>query len=200
MKLDDHELPRLGFSLEEDKEEVGRERKAQNEAELLPPTPDITAVRTATAGADTEAECKGYTAIVTPIYLHLLLLPRAVHAREVGLSNRLCLLIYIIIYNYVIIIIIIITPVYIMSKKDKTTSNILNAYCCKSLPRTVNQILHLPSSLRSNSLHGLWWGRLFGYLFFLINAPKNNKFRVALRNWNTKPIAHVFPITRRRKK
>ena len=45
---------------------------------------------------------------------------------------------------------------------DKTASNTLNTYllyCCKSLPRTVNQILHLPSSLRSkNSLHGLRWG------------------------------------------
>ena len=48
-----------------------------------------------------------------------------------------------------------------MSKNDKTASNTLNTYlyCCKSLPRTVNQILHLPSSLRSkNSLHGLRWG------------------------------------------
>ena len=48
-----------------------------------------------------------------------------------------------------------------MSKNDKTSLNTLNTYlyCCKSLPRSVNQILHLPSSLRSkNSLHGLWWG------------------------------------------
>ena len=48
-----------------------------------------------------------------------------------------------------------------MSKNDKTASNTLNTYlyCCKCLPRTVNQILHLPSSLRSkNSLHGLRWG------------------------------------------
>ena len=48
-----------------------------------------------------------------------------------------------------------------MSKNDKIASNTLNTYlyCCKSLPRTVNQILHLPSSLRSkNSLHGLRWG------------------------------------------
>ena len=55
-------------------------------------------------------------------------------------------------------------------------------------------------------------------VFFLINAPKNNNstrglaldlewrnycssrygayFRVALRNWNTKPIARAFPITK----
>ena len=61
-----------------------------------------------------------------------------------GLSNRLCRFIYIFI-----------------SKNDKTASNTLNTYlyCCKILPRTVNQILHLPSSLRSkNSLHGLRWG------------------------------------------
>ena len=48
-----------------------------------------------------------------------------------------------------------------MSNNDKATSNTLNTYlyCCKSLPRTVNQILHLLSSLRSkNSLHGLRWG------------------------------------------
>ena len=48
-----------------------------------------------------------------------------------------------------------------MSKNDKTSLNTLNTYlyCCKSLPRTVNQILHLPSSLRSkNSLHDLRWG------------------------------------------
>ena len=52
--------------------------------------------------------------------------------------------------------------IIITSKNDKTTSNTLNTYlyCCKSPPRTVNQILHLPSSLRSkNSLHGhRWWG------------------------------------------
>ena len=46
-----------------------------------------------------------------------------------------------------------------MSKNDKTTSNTLNTYLYCCLPRTVNQILHLPSSLRSkNSLHGLRWG------------------------------------------
>ena len=53
-------------------------------------------------------------------------------------------------------------------KNDKTASNTLNTYlyCCKSLPRTVNQIIHLPSSLRSkNSLHGLRWGG------FLIAKP-----------------------------
>ena len=49
----------------------------------------------------------------------------------------------------------------VSSKNDKTASNTLNTYlyCCKILPRTVNQILHLPLSLRSkNSLHGLRWG------------------------------------------
>ena len=48
-----------------------------------------------------------------------------------------------------------------MPKNDKTASNTLNTYlyCFKSLPRTVNQFLHLPSLLRSkNSLHGLWCG------------------------------------------
>ena len=48
-----------------------------------------------------------------------------------------------------------------MPQNDKTASNTLNTYlyCFKSLPRTVHQILHLPSSLRSkNSLHGLRWG------------------------------------------
>ena len=47
------------------------------------------------------------------------------------------------------------------SKNDTTASNTLNTYlyCCKSLPRTVNEILHLPSSLKSkNSLHGLRCG------------------------------------------
>ena len=49
----------------------------------------------------------------------------------------------------------------IYKKMIKQTSNTLNTYlyCCKSLPRTVNQICHLPLSLRSkNRLHGLRWG------------------------------------------
>ena len=48
-----------------------------------------------------------------------------------------------------------------LPQNDKTASNTLNTYlyCFKSLPRTVHQILHLPSSLRSkDSLHGLRWG------------------------------------------
>ena len=68
------------------------------------------------------------------------------HMRESGVSDCLCRYIYIFIY------------IYICKKNDKTASNTLNTYlyCCKSLPRTVNQILHLPLSLRSkNSLHGL---------------------------------------------
>ena len=84
MKLDDHELPRLGFSLEEDKEEVGWERKAQSEVELLPPTPDITAICTATAGADTEAECKGYAYSYCYTYLlaSFVVTPRRACARS----------------------------------------------------------------------------------------------------------------------
>ena len=72
-----------------------------------------------------------------------------------------------------------------MSKNDKTASNTLNTYlyCCKRLPRTVNQILHLPSSLRSkNSLHGLRWGgfwiatplpaTLNTYLYYCKSLPR----------------------------
>ena len=45
------------------------------------------------------------------------------------------------------------------SIKQLQTHSIPIYTAAKSLPRTVNQILHLPSSLRSkNSLHGLWWG------------------------------------------
>ena len=62
--------------------------------------------------------------------------------REINDPRNLSAIRYIHVYNYV----------------KQTASNTLNT-CCKSLPRTVNQILHLPSSLRSkNSLHGLRWG------------------------------------------
>ena len=73
-KLDDYELPRLAFSLEEgsDQDEVVQECTAQGEAVQRPSTPDIVAVRTPTAWEGTEAERKGNIYTVTPIYLHLL--------------------------------------------------------------------------------------------------------------------------------
>ena len=83
------------------------------------------------------------SAIIIYCFIHTLL-PRTTHARSRLKQSALS----IDIPRYL----------YIMYK---TTSNTLNTYlyCCKSLPRTVNQILYLPSSLRSkNSLHGLRWG------------------------------------------